>query len=107
YLHDTPGKSLFSKPRRTFSHGCIRLENPKGLAVALFEQLKQWDEERLEQVLAEGVNSKAILARPVPVYIVYFSSWVDESGAVHFSRDHYHRDRALARHLFPGEEISY
>ncbi|MES9955559.1 MAG: L,D-transpeptidase family protein [Sedimenticola sp.] len=107
YLHDTPGKSLFSKPRRTFSHGCIRLENPKGLAVALFEQLKKWDEERLEQLLAEGVNSKAILARPVPVYIVYFSSWVDESGAVYFSRDHYHRDRALVRHLFPGEEISY
>jgi murein L,D-transpeptidase YcbB/YkuD len=101
YLHDTPGKKLFEKSSRTFSHGCIRLENPEGLAVTLFSQLEQWDEERLKRVLTDGNNAKAILKRPVPVYIVYFTSWVDEDGLLHFSKDFYRRDSALVRHLFP------
>ncbi|MES9873111.1 MAG: L,D-transpeptidase family protein [Candidatus Sedimenticola sp. 6PFRAG7] len=107
YLHDTPGKSLFTKPKRTFSHGCIRIEDPKGLAIALFEQIDKWDEERLERALSEGENRQAILRNPIPVYIVYLTSWVDETGAVHFSNDHYRRDRPLIRTLFPGQEASY
>ncbi|WP_172838728.1 L,D-transpeptidase family protein [Solemya velesiana gill symbiont] len=107
YLHDTPGKRLFNKPRRTFSHGCIRIENPRGLALNLFDQLKKWDEVRLDETLDSGENRKAVLKKPVPVYIVYLTSWVDESGTVHFSGDHYHRDSSLVRHLFPGEEVTY
>src|SRR5256884_6293310 len=32
YMHDTPATELFSKSRRDFSHGCIRLEKPAELA---------------------------------------------------------------------------
>ena len=102
YLHDTPGKKLFEKSSRTFSHGCIRLEKPEGLAVTLFRQMDEWDEQRLKSILAEGSNAKAILKRPVPVYIVYFTSWVDDDGLLHFSKDFYRRDRVLARYLFPS-----
>ena len=33
YMHDTPATELFSKPRRDFSHGCIRVQAPEELAV--------------------------------------------------------------------------
>jgi len=32
YLHDTPTKYLFKKKKRSYSHGCIRLQNPFKLA---------------------------------------------------------------------------
>jgi len=107
YLHDTPGKSLFKKARRTFSHGCIRLENPRELALALFEQLDRWDKRRLDEALESKSNVQAVLKTPVPVYITYFTSWVDEEGMLYFSGDHYGRDRVLAAQLFPGKAITY
>ena len=101
YLHDTPSKGLFKKEQRTLSHGCIRVEKPEALALALFiEQFDPWDNERLDEVMASGENIKVILENPIPVYLVYFTSWVDEAGTVHFSRDFYDRDRPLARELF-------
>ena len=101
YLHDTPGKALFNKARRTFSHGCIRVENPKSLALALLiEQFDQWDDERLAEVLASEETTRVVLEKHFPVHIVYFTSWVDDTGVTHFSRDHYHRDRSLALSLF-------
>ena len=101
YLHDTPAKGLFKKAQRTFSHGCIRVEKPKNLALALFiEQLDQWDENRLDEAIASEENIKVVLVNPLPVYVVYFTSWVDDAGTIHFSRDHYLRDRSLAKELF-------
>jgi len=101
YLHDTPAKGLFKKAQRTLSHGCVRVEKPKALALALFiEQFDPWDDKRLDEVIASGENIKVVLENPLPVYVVYFTSWVDDAGKVHFSRDFYGRDRRLARVLF-------
>lgn len=94
YLHDTPSKSLFQKDIRTFSSGCIRLEKPLELAAfALNEQSLP------EKFIADMESGKTItmhLPKPLPIYLVYITAWVDELEKVHFSPDIYDRDlRAL------------
>src|SRR5690606_37376173 len=44
YLHDTPSRSLFSRARRAFSHGCIRVEAPETLAQRLLANTGKWPE---------------------------------------------------------------
>ncbi len=99
YLHDTPAKSLFSKPQRTFSHGCIRVQNPNDLAELVLSQEEGWSRERIEAVIASGERTIVSLKQPLPVHIVYLTSWVNKDGSVHFRDDVYERDLALARAL--------
>ena len=100
YLHDTPAKSLFEANKRTFSHGCIRLEKPEELALLLLEDLGSWNTERLISAISEKKEQFIALPHPVPVYIVYFTSFVDESGKLNFRNDIYGRDSALSRMIF-------
>ena len=94
YLHDTPSKSLFQKDIRTFSSGCIRLEKPRELAAfALGEQTLPED---FVEHFDSGTTKTIHLRKPLPIYLVYITAWVDEHEKVHFSPDIYGRDlRAL------------
>ncbi len=94
FLHDTPSKSLFHKDIRTFSSGCIRLEKPLELAAFALGE-KSVPEDFLETI--ESGKTKTIhLRKPLPIYLVYSTAWVDEHEKVHFSPDIYGRDlRAL------------
>ena len=40
------------------------------------------------------------LNKIVPVFITYFTSWVDADGILHFADDIYGHDKNLADHLF-------
>ncbi|WP_193367044.1 L,D-transpeptidase family protein [Pelagibius marinus] len=99
YLHDTPAKSLFNKPQRTFSHGCIRVQDPNRLAELVLSKEEGWSRERIEAVIASGERTIVSLKQPLPVHIVYLTSWVNKDGSVHFRDDVYERDTALARAL--------
>ncbi len=92
YLHDTPAGQLFSLTDRAFSHGCIRLEKPKELARLLMERVTGTPPEQLEAILATGVETPIKFREGVPVYILYFTVWVDEDGTVRFLHDVYGRD---------------
>ncbi|SFP88944.1 Murein L,D-transpeptidase YcbB/YkuD [Nitrosomonas cryotolerans] len=94
YLHDTPSKSLFQRDVRTFSSGCIRLEKPMALAgIALNKTGVVPD---LVAKMREGKTTTVNLSKPLPIYIVYMTAWVDEKSSVHYSPDIYGRDaRAL------------
>jgi murein L,D-transpeptidase YcbB/YkuD len=92
YLHDTPDRALFGREERLFSHGCIRIEDPLGLAALL---LDGWDEERLRRAMAAGETRTLELARPLPVLVLYWTAATDLHGEVHFYRDIYQRDAAL------------
>jgi murein L,D-transpeptidase YcbB/YkuD len=100
YLHDTPAKSLFSQEGRAFSHGCIRVAKPKELAAMIMEDDKKWDLEKIETAMNSGEEYWYTLKNKIPVYIGYFTAWVDTDGVVHFYEDIYNRDEALARLLF-------
>ncbi|MGX2041293.1 L,D-transpeptidase family protein [Methylocaldum sp. MU1018] len=102
YLHSTPSKGLFKKARRDFSHGCIRVEDPVGLAEFILADQGEWTRERIESAM-NGTNPKTVtLKRAVPVYIFYSTALADESGNVSFYDDIYGHDLILSELLAKG-----
>jgi murein L,D-transpeptidase YcbB/YkuD len=100
YLHDTPSRTLFARPRRTASHGCIRVERADELAAyVLSDGTGRWTPERLEEVIAGGASPRIPVARPLPVYILYWTAIVGPDGLAQFRDDVYGRDRRLAAAL--------
>jgi len=97
YLHDTPTRSLFQRDRRTFSHGCIRIEKPIELAAYLLKNELEWTEETILSEIAKKKRQVIKLANPVPVYIYYMTAWADRDGFFYFRKDVYKRDRALEK----------
>jgi murein L,D-transpeptidase YcbB/YkuD len=94
YLHDTPAKTLFDKPERDFSSGCIRVDDPLALAALVLDD-PQWDRGALEAAIATGKTRRVQLRKPMPVLLVYLAAVADRSGTVRFYRDVYDRDAAL------------
>lgn len=92
YLHDTPTKELFNRRIRTFSHGCIRVEKPLDLAVYLLQGEAEWNQDAILAALDRGKGKTISLSTPVPVYIQYWTAWVDEEGTVQFRNDIYGYD---------------
>jgi len=92
YLHDTQQKYLFDAEKRAFSSGCIRLEDPRGLADALIQVSNQWSPELLDPLFENEDTIKLRLAKPVPVHVTYWTAWLDKSGALNFANDLYQRD---------------
>ncbi|MFD2512272.1 murein L,D-transpeptidase [Pontibacter locisalis] len=100
YLHDTPADHLFSEADRDFSHGCVRLERPADLATYLLKDKPGWDRNRVIQAMNAREQQRVDLPDNMPVYLVYFTAWVDEEGNVQFRDDLYGHDKDLARKLF-------
>jgi len=99
YLHDTPQRDLFEKDRRAFSHGCIRLQQPFELASLLLDGVPGWNDNKIRNAMNGSKEKWVTLERPVPIYIVYLTSWVDGDGLVHFAKDIYGHDAEMAGHL--------
>jgi L,D-transpeptidase YcbB len=93
YLHDTPADSLFAKPSRAFSHGCIRVEEPETLAKYVLKDYPEWDEQSIFSAMRAGVEKHVKLKTKIPVHITYFTAWVDENGGLHFQPDIYGYDK--------------
>jgi len=99
YLHDTPAKNLFSQEKRAFSHGCIRVQKPKELAQLILQDDPNWTPEKIDAAMNSGKEKWYTLKNKIPVYIGYFTAWVDDDGLVNFHKDIYGRDNALANLL--------
>jgi len=95
YLHDTPSTGLFARARRAYSHGCIRVAEPIELATYLLREEPFWTRSEIRYAIASGENLKIGLPRPLPVYLVYLTAWVDENGVTNFREDIYGRDELL------------
>ncbi|MFM9989198.1 murein L,D-transpeptidase [Flavobacterium sp.] len=100
YLHDTPSKELFNQNKRDFSHGCIRVENPKKLAFYLLKNDKNWSQEKVDEVLKTKKETGIPVKPNMPVYIAYFTAWVDSNGNLNFRKDIYNLDDELAKEIF-------
>lgn len=94
YMHDTPSKNLFDKDVRAFSHGCIRLHDPQGMAAAVLGKSKDYVASRI----AEGQNEQEQVTGDIPVYVSYFTAWPEQEGSgIAYYSDIYDRDRHLLK----------
>ena len=100
YLHDTPSKSLFNEANRAFSHGCIRVAEPAKLAEYLLRHQPEWTSEKIKEAMSASKEKWVTLKEPLPVFISYFTAWVDSDGLLNFRNDIYGHDKKMAMHLF-------
>jgi len=100
YFHDTPHKWLFNKDQRAYSHGCIRLAEPKKLAKFLLKDNSRWTEQAIDSAMDSDKEKYVKLTSAVPVFIYYFTAWVDEAGLLQFRKDIYRHDEDIANRLF-------
>lgn len=92
YLHDTRTKYLFDAEKRTFSSGCIRLEEPRSFANVLIDLSNQWQPELLDPLFDAQDTVFVRLENPIPVHITYWTAWLNKKGELYFSSDPYLRD---------------
>jgi L,D-transpeptidase YcbB len=96
YMHDSPAKSLFNEENRSFSHGCIRVAKPRDLAISILADDPNWNPEKIDLAMNAGKEQSYTLKKTLPVYIGYFTAWVDQEGLLNFRKDIYSRDDRLA-----------
>jgi L,D-transpeptidase YcbB len=93
YMHDTPTKNLFAKSSRAFSHGCVRVQNPREFA----EVLLGWNKDDIAATIRAGEILPVNLKQKTPVHLTYFTAWTDSDGKINYYDDVYGRDAAMAK----------
>jgi len=101
YLHDTSTPSLFSRSRRDFSHGCVRVAEAEKLAefVLTNQPESTWDVTAIQEAMSGSKTRRVTLKKPIPVLFLYSTSFVDHDNRIHFYRDIYEQDAALEKAL--------
>jgi len=100
FLHDTPARGLFARADRGLSHGCVRLERPIDLAChVLFGVASDDNRAEIVKIIESGVTRTLPVPTPLPVYILYWTAFVDHDGLLHIRPDIYGRDPAIVRAL--------
>jgi murein L,D-transpeptidase YcbB/YkuD len=102
YLHDTPDQGKFRFELRNYSHGCVRLDNAKGLAELLLDDKAASLPESLDDMQKTGKLRLIALSQPVPVSLVYRTAWLDPNGKLVLGLDPYGRDALLWTALHPA-----
>ena len=113
YMHDTPTKRLFGTTTRTYSHGCVRIQNPRRMAEILLDHDKGMTSSRIDQILKgpKRLHTEK-LQKHVPVHITYFTTVFDKDGNLQTRSDYYGHDKRLAQmltgkgHLLPVPAIA-
>ncbi len=98
FMHDTrqADKWMFNVARRTYSHGCMRVADPMGLAKIALSEDKGWDAARVAEIFSTGpLNNEIVLERKIPVHMTYFTALVDDSGLLHTFPDVYGHERRI------------
>jgi murein L,D-transpeptidase YcbB/YkuD len=101
YLHDTPNRNLFQQSGRGLSHGCIRIAEPKKFAQYLLrDDTTTWKSATIDSAMHLAKEKWVTLKQTIPVYLVYFTAWVDKDGLLNFRKDIYGHDTKMMNKLF-------
>ncbi len=98
YLHDTPSKSLFSRSRRDFSHGCVRVNQPSKLAEFVLSH-EGWSTENINKALAASTHRFITLKNTIPVLFFYTTAFYESDDKLAFYSDIYGHDATLLNAL--------
>jgi murein L,D-transpeptidase YcbB/YkuD len=95
YQHDTPDKHLFAHPKRAYSHGCMRVQDPAKYAEVITALALPGGRSYTQDQIKGMYGRSEIDLRfntPIPVHITYQTAFVDESGHLQIREDIYGRD---------------
>jgi len=101
YIHGNAEPGLFDRRLRTFSHGCVRVDRPINLARWVLND-PDWTLERLKKYMNQSKPITVPLGEALPVYLVYFTSWIDDEGRLNFREDIYGRDQEMRNRFYPA-----
>ena len=100
YLHDTNARSRFNDDTRALSHGCVRTQHILDLATELLgDDAGEWTPDKIQSALGSKKTVQANFVKPLPVYIVYFSSAALLDGRIVQYKDLYGRDAKAMKAL--------
>ncbi|MBN1413655.1 MAG: L,D-transpeptidase family protein [Bacteroidales bacterium] len=100
YLHDTPGKNVFSNNFRALSHGCVRLQHPEMLAEYLVRECTVQDNDLdITSLINKGIHCEISLNNPVDLHIHYLTCEADEDYNIFFYQDVYGFDKKDLKRL--------
>jgi murein L,D-transpeptidase YcbB/YkuD len=99
YLHDTPARDLFAREQRLLSHGCVRIEDPLGLAERVLSQAEVWNRATLDSAIATERTTTIALPHPVPIFVLYWTAAAGPDGKPRYHPDVYGRDAGVLRAL--------
>jgi murein L,D-transpeptidase YcbB/YkuD len=99
YLHDTPHRGLFARPKRLYSSGCVRVDKPWELAELVLNDPKRWSQDKLADMVASKRTRWIRLEKPLPVILAYWTAYARADGRFMFREDVYDRDAAVLRAL--------
>ena len=102
YLHDSPVQSDFQRARRDQSHGCVRVSDPRGLAMHLLREQSEWTPKRIDAAMNGRTPTRVALTHGVPIFLFYATAVAGADGTMEFHDDIYGFDAALAAQLARG-----
>jgi L,D-transpeptidase YcbB len=95
YMHDTPSRNLFDESTRAFSHGCVRVHNPRDFATVLLG----WDRDKVDANVESGESQSVRVPNKWRVHLNYFTAWPDKDGKITYHSDIYGRDETILKAL--------
>ena len=123
YLHDTPTRAPFKYVNRAVSHGCMRVEKPIQFAEYLLSNNSRWTTDYIKIEIGQkvddqnkvaefnskrtelrknssyGVTTEVKFDQIIPLFVDYYTVWVDENGIFNYRDDVYGRDKVLAEYF--------
>ena len=100
YMHDTPDRWMFRPAQRTLSHGCLRVKNPVELAEIILQADKGWDKAKVAELIRSGpLNNEVAMEKRIPIHLVYFTAWVDQTGKLRTFYDVYGHEKRIIQAL--------
>lgn len=99
FLHDTPSKALFERTERTFSSGCIRVENPFVFAELMLNNPAKWNPDSIQALLDSEKPQTVFLDEPLTVLLLYGTVDATDMELVRFYNDIYERDARVLKSL--------
>ena len=99
YLHDTPTKYLFKKTVRAFSHGCVRLSEPRELLKKIASFNKNINLSKAKKVLKGKRKTQINIKNKLKIYLIYLTAGANNDGKLEFRNDIYRYDKYTKRTL--------